>query len=438
MTALDSKDIIINQFEELESQLNGLRSSEFHKTRKGALEQFKSLDFPTTKHEEWKYTNLKRVLAENYNFSKSISVSKEQIASYQIEGLDANIMVFLNGRFNADLSTLEEVAGLSVSNLQDAYANHADELNTHFGKYAQIGDNPFIALNTALALDGAFVKVDRSKVIEKPLVLLYVADTEDENIVSQPRNLVLVGENAQFTIIEHFITLGEGKSLSNVVTEFYVEKSAHVDHYKLQNDAINFHVGTTQVYQQTQSNFANTTITLGGELVRNNLNIEMDGEHCESFMNGLYMLDGKSHVDNRTVVDHKLPNSYSNELYKGILDGFSTGVFNGKIYVRENAQKTNAFQQNNNILLSDKATIDTKPQLEIWADDVKCSHGATVGSLDEEPLFYLRSRGISEDKARSLLMFAFAADLLDRIKVEPLRKYVEALIADRLGYDYDL
>ncbi|MGB0521813.1 MAG: Fe-S cluster assembly protein SufD [Flammeovirgaceae bacterium] len=434
MTALDSKETLISWFEDMERQLNGLRSSNFHQTRQEAFEQFKQLDYPSTKHEEWKYTNVKRILKSEFEFNQSASLSQDQLTPFLIDGLDAQVMVFVNGQFNASLSQLETVDGLAFDNLKAAYASHQEDIDQHFGKYATIGDNPFTALNTAFANDGAFIKVNRSKVIEKPLVLLYVADAQHNDIASQPRNLVLVGENAQVTLIEQFITLGEGKSFSNVVTEFVVEQSALVDHYKLQYDAASYHIGTTQVYQKGKSHFANTTISLDGELIRNNLNIEMDGEYVESYMNGLYMLDGKTHVDNHTSVDHQLPNSYSNELYKGILDGNSTGVFNGKIYVREDAQKTNAFQQNNNILLSDKATIDTKPQLEIWADDVKCSHGATVGSLDEEPLFYLRSRGISEEKARSLLMFAFAGDLLDRIKVEALRTHVEAKIAKRLDY----
>jgi Fe-S cluster assembly protein SufD len=267
-------------------------------------------------------------------------------------------------------------------------------------------------------------------------LFLFFSDTQTSNSFSQPRNLIIAEENSQVSVIENFVTLGEQESLINIVTEIVVEKRAIVNHYKIQGETTsNFHVGTTQVLQKENSNFANTTITMGGGIIRNNLNIEMDGEHIESYMNGLFMLNGKSHVDNHTVVDHQKPNGYSNELYKGILDDNSTGVFNGKIYVREDAQKTNAFQTNNNIILSDKATVDTKPQLEIWADDVKCSHGATVGALDEEPLFYLRSRGIPKDKARGLLMFAFATDLLDRIKIEPLRKHVEELIAERLGYE---
>ena len=435
MTALDSKETILNHFEEIENQLNGLRASVFHKTRQQAIEQFKKLDFPTLKHEEWKYTNVKKIVTADFSFEGASAFGKDQLNQHLIAGLEADFLVFVNGVYNEELSSIEKNENLAIANLKDAYAEYAEDIDAHFGKYATIGDNAFTALSTAFAQDGAFVKVKRNKVIERPLVLLYVLDAQATNVAIQPRNLILVGENAQFTLIEQFVTLGEAQTLSNVVSELFVEKSAHVDHYNLQNDSIGFHVGTTQVHQEAKSHYANTTITLGGDLIRNNLNIEMHGEYVESYMNGLFMLNGKSHVDNHTMVDHKLPNCYSNELYKGILDDFSTGVFNGKIFVREDAQKTNAFQQNNNILLSDKATIDTKPQLEIWADDVKCSHGATIGALDEEPLFYLRSRGISEDKARSLLMFAFAGDLLDRIKVESLRNHVEKMIADRLNYD---
>ena len=432
---IDSKEQIITAFEAFEKELNGSSESQLHQVRKQAFVNFKSQEFPTTRHEEWKYTNVKRVVDAEYAIGAAGTLSKDVVDTYIFEGLEADVLVFLNGRFQSELSTIESQNGILVANLKDAYASHAAEIDAHFGKYAQTDENPFTALNTSFAQDGAFVKVAKGKAIERPVLLLFFADANTQNAMAQPRNLIVAEENAQVSVVERFITLGEQASFTNIVTEVSVAKEAIVNHYKIQADSSNSsHIGTTEVHQAEKSHFANTTITMGGGLVRNNLNISLNGEHSEGFMNGLYMLTDKSHVDNHTMVDHKVPNCYSNELYKGILDGNSTGVFNGKIFVRQDAQKTNAFQQNNNIVLSDKATIDTKPQLEIWADDVKCSHGATVGALDEEPMFYLRSRGIPEDKARSLLMFAFAADLLDRIKIEPVRKHVEKLIADRLDY----
>lgn len=434
---LNSKQQIAEAFKQLEANANGMANSPFHEARKKAMAEFEQAEFPTNKHEEWKYTNVKSFLAKDFAFGKVGEVTAELVSKHSFGALEADVLVFVNGNFNSQFSKVSaNVAGITISNLKDAYKTHSEDINKHFGKLAKVEGETFTALNTSFAQDGAFIKVEKSKIIEKPVLVLFFSDTKSANSFSQPRNLIIAEENSQLSVIENFITLGEQESLTNIVTEIVVEKRAIVNHYKIQGEAqSDFHVGTTQVLQRENSNFSNTTITMGGGIIRNNLNIEMDGEHIESYMNGLFMLNGKSHVDNHTYVNHKKPNGYSNELYKGILDDNATGVFNGKIFVREDAQKTNAFQTNNNIVLSDKATIDTKPQLEIWADDVKCSHGATVGALDEEPLFYLRSRGIPKNKARALLMFAFATDLLDRIKIEPLRNHIEGLISERLGYE---
>lgn len=282
-------------------------------------------------------------------------------------------------------------------------------------------------------MNGAFIEVADKVVVDKPIVLYFVGDSSAAKLSYQIRNLVVAGKFAEATVIEKFDTIGDNESFTNVVNEFSVDRNANVRYFKIENDSDQaYHVSNTHASQEGSSTFTANTIALNGAMVRNNLNIRLDGEGCESHMNGLYVLKGKTHVDNHTVVDHVKPNSYSNELYKGIMDDKSRGVFNGKIFVRQDAQKTNAFQSNKNVLLSDNATINTKPQLEIWADDVKCSHGCTTGQLDQDALFYLQARGIQKDKARAILLKAFASDVLENIDNEAIKDYLEAIITERL------
>jgi Fe-S cluster assembly protein SufD len=365
------------------------------------------------------------------------------VGAEQVRGLlfakpeDVSLLVFVNGSYQPQLSHLPAQQGVEAMPLQEAQARHADLLLAHFAQHARFEGEPFLALSTAFAAEGAFVRIGKGKVADKPIVLLHLADATAAQPLLQPRLLLLAEENSQVTVVEQFVSVGEEQSLANAVTEIVVRQRAVVDHYTLQAaGVVAHHVGNTQVYQEGASHFSNTTLTFGGGIVRNNLSIALDGEHGEAFMNGLYLPSGRMHVDNHTAVDHRKPNCYSNELYKGLLSDHARGVFNGKIFVRQDAQKTNAFQSNNNIVLSEHASMDTKPQLEIWADDVKCSHGATVGSLDEEPMFYLRSRGIGEEKARALLMHAFAVDVLTRVKLASVREYAERLLASRLGHDF--
>lgn len=421
-------------FDHFQKQLNGSANTPLNQLRKQAFEHLSTLHFPNNKHEEWKYTNFVKVLSQDFALQQPSILSKEDLKAWVPTDVDAHFLVFLNGVYQGDLSSVESQKGLYVGNFAQGYAQNPTLFTEVFAKYAKIEQDAFTALSTAFATDGAFIHVEKNITIEKPIFILHLLDVTSQKPLVQPRNLVIVGEQAACTIIEDFVSIGEQTHLINQVSEIEVGKYARVDHYILQNKASScYAITTTQVQQHGSSHYANTTITLGGGMVRNNLNIVLDGSHSESFMNGLYLLKGKDHVDNHTLVDHQQPNCYSNELYKGILDGQSTGVFNGKIYVRQAAQKTNAYQSNKNILLSPQATVNTKPQLEIWADDVKCSHGTTTGALDEEPLFYLRSRGISYDQARSLLMHAFAMDVLDRIKVESFRQKVEALLNERLS-----
>ena len=306
-------------------------------------------------------------------------------------------------------------------------------IQEYFGKYANYQTDAFTALNTALSNDGVVVQVADNKVVEEPIIIRYISDVRLANVGSQPRNLIIVGKNSQVKIAEAYRTVGENAAFVNTVSEIIVGESAIVDYYKVQNESDkSYHIGTTQVYQKGRSYFYAATATLNGGFVRNNLNVILDGEHIESHLYGLYVPNGKQHIDNHTLVDHQKPNCESNELYKGILMDKSTGVFNGKIFVREDAQKTNAYQNCRNVITSDEATMNTKPQLEIWADDVKCSHGTTTGQLNDEAIFYMQSRGIPKKEAIRLQLLAFAQDVVSQIKIDSIREYIEKLILEKL------
>ncbi|NME70812.1 Fe-S cluster assembly protein SufD [Flammeovirga aprica] len=398
--------------------------------RTEAAETFASSDFPSIQHEEWKYTNIKKLVSNTYSFSNDVNVSAADIQDYLIEGTD--VMVFVNGVYNASLSSFTSTDKVIVAPLSEAIEKHEDLVLAHLGKYA---DNslPFVGVNTASVVEGGFVYAKRNALSETPLMFLNVVS--GDNIVVQPRVLAVLEEGAQASIIERNAVIKGESVLVNSVAEVNVAERANLSHLKLQDEVENTSLVTLSEAQQADNSvYHNITITTGGHIVRNNLNIAL-GEHCEGLMTGLYLVKGKTLVDNHTMVDHKMPNSYSNELYKGILSEKSKGVFNGKIFVREDAQKTNAFQSNKNILLSQDAVVDTKPQLEIWADDVSCSHGCTVGALDEEPMFYLRARGIPEDKARGLLIYAFAGDVIEKISNDNVRALVEKIVATEMGYD---
>jgi Fe-S cluster assembly protein SufD len=302
----------------------------------------------------------------------------------------------------------------------------------HSSKYQRDGVN---AVSTALVHDAMFVYVKQHAVVEHPVYIYNITDARNAHVFAQPRSLVYVAQNAQVQLVEIFATIGLESSFTNQVFECVVEKDAMVEYYKIQNDGpVNSLVSTSHFRQTGKSHVHTVTITLNGGLVRNNLNLVMEADHCESHLYGLYYGKGNTHIDNHTIVDNVMPACFSNELYKGILDEKATAVFNGKIYVQRDAQKTNAYQSNKNVLLSNEATVNTKPQLEIFADDVKCSHGCTIGKLDEEGLFYLRSRGIPEKIANALLLHGFIMDVLDTIKLEAIRNYVDEQISESLEY----
>ena len=307
-------------------------------------------------------------------------------------------------------------------------------LTGYLGKLISAQTDPFAMLNTALLDQGTVITINKGAQLERPLILYHLSDSSKGIVYSQSRNLILAKQDSAATVVEIYKNLpSENDSFHNTASEIYLEQNSRLNLYKIQTECSRaIQVDNTHIDQEKNSHIFCNTVTTSGNLVRNNLNINVNGEHCESRMNGLYLVNGRSHVDNHTLVDHRVANSYSNELYKGIVDDAATGVFNGKIYVQPNAQKTNAFQSNKNILLSDTASMNTKPQLEIWADDVKCTHGATTGQLDEDQVFYLRARGLDEKQAKGLLLYAFATEFLDTVSLPVLREYLEKVIANRL------
>ncbi|MGB3586166.1 MAG: Fe-S cluster assembly protein SufD, partial [Tunicatimonas sp.] len=400
--------------------------------------------FPAKKNEEYRYTPISKALEREFDGGDltKANIDEESVQNLLNEvipaDLSANILVYVNGEFQPAFSRTENVPeGVIVTSLSQAYQNHSELIDRYFAQQTADQPDSFVALNTAVAQEGLFVYAPKNTVVETPTLAYFISDTSQGASVASPRNLYIAEQSSKFSVVESFYTLGNEASYQNVVSEIWVDTNASVYYNKLQPESEKaYHTGTTEVYQARDSRFTGVTISLQGAMIRNNLNVASDGENCETHMYGLYMLDGKSHVDNHTAVDHRQPNSFSNELYKGIMDDQSKGVFNGKVYVRQAAQKTNAFQSNANILLTNEASIDTKPQLEIWADDVKCSHGATTGQIDQEQLFYLRARGMSKDQATAILLRAFAGDVLENIELDFVRQQIEAVIDKRLNTNF--
>jgi Fe-S cluster assembly protein SufD len=419
------KEKLISEFETTKKILFGNAQ-----LREQAMESFCKQGIPTRKNEEYKYTPIDSLLKEEFYFSATKNCSNEQIEDLKFLK-DAHVAIIENGNFMEEASNLENLPkGVTICSLANAAKSNLTDFEKHYAKYADVNADPFIALNTAMVKDGVFIHIAKNVIIDKPVHIIHIS-TAFENTMIHPRNLIVVDENAQAKIIESFQTFDStARTFSNALTEIVIDESAVVDHYKIQDESeLGYLMNTTQVIQKKQSVFSNHTFTLSGSLVRNNLTLVLDDEHIESHLNGLYLTTGNQVVDNHTVVDHRKPNCNSNELYKGIIDGKSTATFNGKIFVRKDAQKTNAFQSNKNILLSEAGTINTKPQLEIYADDVKCSHGTSTGKLDEDQIFYLLARGLSPASAKKLLMHAFASEVTSTIKMEAVREYIEEIIS---------
>ena len=405
--------------------------------RKKAIDFLKSKGLPGSKHEEYRFTPITKNLEKKFTWkSKPVAASLKTIDDFLIPALDAYVLVLKNGLYSKELSTQEFPADVTVSSLKDALESNHPATAKYFDKLVNSETDSFAALNTAFWQDGIFIHVPENTTIEKSFLILHLNDTNQEAVIFHTRILGVIENNSSIHIVEKFDTTGKNPVFHTLSEEFVVGEQANFEYCKIQNDSKHNQVANTVIHQSNSSKVNTFTLTLQGELIRNNFNIIIDGENCESHFHGLYLLNGNTLADNHTVVDHRKPNSFSNEMYKGIMDGNSKGVFNGKIFVRPHAQKTNAFQSNRNIIISDSATINTKPQLEIWADDVKCSHGCTSGQLDEEAMFYLRSRGIAEPIAKAMLLYAFAVDVLETLQHEGLRTYLDNIIAERLHKNF--
>ncbi len=406
---------------------------------KKGIELFNEQGIPTIKQEEWKYTRISGVLNKEFTYAGSVTtVTKNDVDTFRLPGNEnANELVFVNGIYQAQLSTIRSSANeLVIIPMSEAVkGEYKSIIDNHLGHSSNYHTDGINALNNAFVHQGLFIAVKKNQSVQYPVYCYYINDARTANIFSQPRTLIHVGVNAEVFLVEEEVTLGTSDSFINRISEVVIEENANVHIYKIQNeDSHSSCVKTTHVRQLGVSKVNSVTITLNGGIIRNNLNFILEAPGCESNLYGLYCIKGETHVDNHTIVDNQMPNSLSNELYKGIIDENATGVFNGKIFVRKDAQKTNAYQSNKNLLLSDTATVNTKPQLEIFADDVKCSHGCTVGRLDEDALFYLKARGLGDKAAKALLLHAFAVEILEKIELELIRGYVDNIISERLDF----
>ncbi len=410
--------------------------SPVHDVRTEAMKNFELKGFPSKKQEAWKYTSLNNLQKVDFSiFPKEVNaLDYKDVKKYFVNEIDTYKIVFVDGIYSSFLSETTH-DGVDICLMSSALTKpmYKPVIDVYFNKIAS-KDDSLTTLNTAFSREGAYIYIPKNKMPKKPVEILHFATGNEATLMLQPRNLIIVEENAELQVIERHQSLTSNEVLTNSVTEIFAAKNAIIDYYKVQNN-----VGTaslidnTYIDQKDKSVVKVHTFSFGGKLTRNNLNFYQNGEHIDSTMKGVTILGEKQHVDHHTLVHHIQPNCESHQDYKGIYGENSTGVFNGKIIVDKIAQKTNAFQQNNNILISDKATINTKPQLEIFADDVKCSHGCTIGQLDEEALFYLQSRGIPKKEARALLMYAFANNVLASVRIPELKTRINKLIAKKLG-----
>lgn len=426
-------------FSEIISSFQSAKFGEATESRKRAVEILERKGLPGSKHEEYRFTPLTRAIENVFTWKNEISPSQlTSVEQYLIEGLDANVIVFVNGQYSQTLSKIISPSNeVTIKSLHEAFQSEQTVIAEHFDKLVNIEADPFAALNSTFWQEGLFIHVPANTTVEKPVFILHINDTNQSQVIAHTRILAVVETGAKLSIVEKFNTIGESASLHTFTEEIVVKETAALEYCKIQNDLGKaYQVINTNIHQSDSSRVDTFTLTLSGQLIRNNFAITIAGENCESHFNGLYMLNGNTLADNHTTVDHQKANSFSNEMYKGVLDGNSKGVFNGKIFVRPHAQKTNAFQSNRNIALSPSASINTKPQLEIWADDVKCSHGCTIGQLDEEAMFYLQSRGINKETSRGMMLYAFTAETLKTISNETIKAYVDSLISERLHKNF--
>jgi len=430
-------DSYLSDFAQLERESEGKVPSWLQRHRKSAALRFSELGFPTPKVEEWKYTDVAPIARTSFAPAQYElnGLKASQLNQLTFGNLNCPRLVFVNGFYSPELSSPQDLPdGVQVRSLAEVLEKEPDLVEPYLGRHAKYDEHAFVALNTASIRDGAFVWVPPGTVLTEPIHLLYLSTAAVEPVVAHPRNLIVIGRDSQAAVLEGYVGLQENSNyFTNLVTEIVAGENSVVDHYKLHQESKEaFHISTLQLYQDRGSSLRTFNVTLGGLLTRNEINAVLDGEGCECALDGLYLLSGRQHVDNHTRLEHAKPHCDSREIYKGILDGKSSGVFHGRIVVRPGAQKTDSKQTNNNLLLSDEAVVNSKPQLEIYANDVKCTHGATIGQLNEDSLFYLRCRGIDRKTARSLLIYAFASEVINRIKVDSVRIELDDYLFDWL------
>ncbi len=428
-----------NLTQEIISSFNNAGIGEADAFRKKAISTFENIGLPTSKNEEYRFTPISKYFENNFIWADKLTEANlTSIKQFLIPNLEANLLVLVNGSYSKEFSKIISPNNkIIVRTLQEAVQTEPEVVTRYFNTISGSENDPFATLNSAFWQEGLVINIPESTHVEEPILILHINDTSHSQVIAHTKLLLDVGKESKVTLIEKFETAGALGAFHTFNEMIVLNEKASLEYIKIQNDkGLTCQVVNSTIQQLDHSELNAITLTLNGQLIRNNFSVSIDGEHCESHFNGLYILKGKTIVDNHTVVDHKKPNSQSNELYKGIMDENSKGVFNGKIHVRPHAQKTNAFQSNRNILIGDNATINTKPQLEIWADDVKCSHGCTTGQLDEEALFYLQSRGISKQSAQAMLLYAFGADVIATMQNSVLKEYFDLLISERLQKDF--
>ena len=435
LETMKETDPYLEQFQRFENEVK--QPSWLFPLRKAGIARFSELGFPTLRHEDWRFTNVAPIakLAFKPVFEAGVDgVSSKSLGRFTFGQLAGTRLIFVNGHFSRELSVIQPLpGGVKAGSLADALVADPAFLEKHLGRYAQTEDNAFAALNAAFFLDGAFIYVPAGKVVEEPIQLVFVTTAREAGATIHPRNLIIAEANTRLTVIESYVTTDHAAYFTNAVTELVAGDNAVVEHLKFQDESLaGFHIAGLHGHFGRSSNVNVHSFALGAKLSRYNIRAKLNGEGLEAILNGLYLTKGDQLADHHMVVEHAQPRCASHEYFNGILDDKSKGVFHGRILVQPIAQKTDAKQTNKNLLLSDEATADTKPQLEIYADDVKCTHGATVGQMDEDSIFYLRARGIGLDTARQMLMHAFAGEIIDRVKCEPVREELDKLIWDRL------
>ncbi len=429
-------DFLIKEFQNNKKILTAQFPKSLVGLKELAYNSFIKQGFPHTRLENWRHTDISKLLQNNYQHfwkPETENVDIEKLFQCELPEMDTYTVIQYNGWFmsrSADISTLDN--GTIIGSLNKAMTHYPEIVEKHFGRIIDFENNPLQALNTAFTLDGIFIYVPDNVIVEKPIQIINIINS-DKNTIVHPRNLFIVGKNSKITIVHCDHSLIHGLSFINSVSEIFADDNAFVDHYKMQNkDADSALFTTVNAQLEENARLSTNTLVLNGGIIRNNIKVKLNGQNAEADLKGLYLVDKSQHVDNQVFVIHEKPNCSSNQLYKGIIDDDAKAVFNGRILVQKDAQKTNAYQANNNILLTDTAQVNSQPQLEIYADDVKCSHGSTVGQLDPDAMFYLKTRGICEHSARMLLMYAFTSEVVDKITIEALKNRIDTLVKKRL------